>query len=149
MAFRVLQGAAGGLLAPLSQMMLARYAGRHLARVMGFAVMPILIAPILGPVIAGNILQHASWRWLFYLNLPVGVVALALAILLLPNDEDAKRWRTFDLAGFLLLSPGLALLLYGLEYAGQSSGRWSLLASGTADCRFPSARRAQGRSCSD
>jgi EmrB/QacA subfamily drug resistance transporter len=128
-AFRVLQGAAGGLLAPLSQMMLARYAGRHLARVMGFAVMPILIAPILGPVIAGNILQHASWRWLFYLNLPVGVVALALAILLLPNDEDAKRWRTFDLAGFLLLSPGLALLLYGLEYAGQSSGRWSLLAA--------------------
>lgn len=128
-AFRILQGAAGGLLAPLSQMMLARYAGRHMARVMGIAVMPILIAPLLGPVIAGNILQHASWRWLFYLNLPVGLTALCLAMFLLPHDEDTKRRRSFDLAGFMLLSPGLTLLLYGLEYVGHPSGRLSLIAA--------------------
>ena len=126
-AFRVVQGAAGGLLAPLAQMTVARFAGRHLARVMGYSVMPILIAPILGPVVAGYILQHGSWRWLFYLNLPVGLLAIILAVLLLPKDELSAKHRAFDLGGFLLLSPGLALLLYGLEYSGKTEGRICLL----------------------
>src|SRR5580692_2824340 len=74
-AFRVLQGMSGGLLAPMVQMMIARAAGKHMARMMGYAVVPILLAPLLGPVIAGAILQFASWRWLFLINLPVGALA--------------------------------------------------------------------------
>src|ERR1700724_3462372 len=63
-AFRILQGMSGGLMAPMTQMMMARAAGKqHMARIMGYAAVPILIGPILGPVIAGAILQHASWRW--------------------------------------------------------------------------------------
>ena len=111
--FRILQGMSGGLLAPLAQMMMARAAGKHMARVLSLAAMPIVLAPVLGPIIAGAILQHASWRWLFLVNLPVGVVALALAALFLPPDSEETRRRDLDLAGLALLSPGLALFLYG------------------------------------
>jgi len=114
-ACRVLQGMCGGLLAPMTQLMMARAAGSHMARVMGISAVPILIAPILGPVLAGAILQHASWRWLFLVNLPVGVVAIVLAILLLPGDRAQTRPRELDLAGLALLSPGLVLFLYGSD----------------------------------
>jgi MFS family permease len=67
-AFRVLQGMSGGLMAPMAQMIMARAAGKQLARVIGYAAVPILLGPILGPLLAGAILQHASWRWLFLVN---------------------------------------------------------------------------------
>jgi MFS family permease len=103
----------GGLMAPLAQMMMARAAGRHMARIIGYAAVPILIAPILGPVIAGAILQYASWHWLFFINLPVGALALILAVFFLPNDREQTRPRDLDLAGLALLSPGLVFFLYG------------------------------------
>lgn len=124
--FRVLQGIVGGLLAPMAQMMIARAAGRHLARVMGYAVLPILIGPILGPVLAGSILRHASWRWLFYINLPIGVLAVILALFWLPDEREQANRRTFNLAGFAMLSPGLVLFLFGLEHVGQRTGQFSL-----------------------
>lgn len=126
---RLLQGMAGGLLAPMTQMMMARAAGRHMARVLGYTVMPILIAPILGPVVAGAVLQHAAWPWLFYLNLPMGILGLSLAALLLPGDAATIQRRPFDLPGFLLISPGLACFLYGLPNASHAAGA-SFLAAG-------------------
>jgi EmrB/QacA subfamily drug resistance transporter len=128
-AFRVLQGMGGGLMAPMTQMMLARAAGKHMARVMGYAAVPILLAPILGPVIAGAILQFASWRWLFLVNLPVGALATVLAIFFLPNDGEETRRRDLDLVGFALLSPGLVLFLYGSEHMGERIGQVSLALS--------------------
>jgi len=128
-AARMVQGIAGGLLAPMTQMMIARVAtGRHMARVMGYTVVPILIAPILGPVLAGAILKYAAWPWLFYLNVPIGAVGVMLAALLLPPDEAVPRKRPFDLPGFVLISPGLVLLLYGLQHAVGSDGGWALAA---------------------
>ncbi|WP_284889185.1 DHA2 family efflux MFS transporter permease subunit [Burkholderia sp. lyk4-R2A-23] len=114
-AFRVLQGVSGGLLAPMAQMMIARVAGQQMARVIGYAAVPVLIAPILGPVVAGAILQHASWRWLFLANLPVGALALALAAWFLPGDSDETQRRELDWVGLALLSPALVLFLYGAE----------------------------------
>lgn len=125
---RVLQGIAGGLLAPMTQMMLARAAGRHLARVMGYAAMPVLLAPILGPILAGAILKSAGWPWLFYINLPVGILAVTLAAFLLPSDTASIRKRPFDLPGFLLISPGLVAVLYGLDHASQRQGALTVLA---------------------
>jgi EmrB/QacA subfamily drug resistance transporter len=119
---RVFQGMAGGLLAPLTQLMMARVAGRQMARVLGYAVVPLLSAPILGPVVAGAILDRASWSWLFYVNLPIGVLAVGLAWFLLPRDEPSAERRAFDLFGFLLISPGLVALLYGLERAAHGAG---------------------------
>src|ERR1700744_2586352 len=90
-AFRILQGMSGGLMAPMAQMMMARVAGKNMARVMGYAAVPILMGPIFGPVIAGAILQYASWRWLFLINLPVGALAVVLAVLFLPRDHEEVR----------------------------------------------------------
>ncbi len=112
---RIIQGMAGGLLAPMAQMMVARWAGQHIARVMGIMIVPVLLGPIFGPSLAGLILQHASWRWIFFINLPIGVLAVVLALWILPRDENRIHLPAFDLLGFLLLSPGLVLLLYSLE----------------------------------
>jgi len=117
-AARVLQGIAGGLLAPMAQMMVARAAPRHIARVMGIMVVPVLLGPICGPSLAGFILQHASWRWIFFINLPIGVLAIVLAALILPKDGATEGRRSFDLGGFLLISPGLVLAMHSLESLG-------------------------------
>src|ERR1700733_7386048 len=122
-AFRILQGMSGGLMAPMAQMMIARAAGKHMTRVMGYAAVPILLAPLLGPVIAGAILQYASWRWLFLINLPVGALASVLAIFFLPNDSEETQRRDLDLVGFALLSPGLVLFLYGSDHMGERIGQ--------------------------
>jgi EmrB/QacA subfamily drug resistance transporter len=124
-AFRVLQGVSGGLLAPMAQMMIARAAGRQMARVVGIMALPVLLAPVFGPIIAGAILQYASWRWLFLVNLPVGALALLLAVLLLPADRDEATRRKLDWVGLMLLSPGLVLFLYGSDKLGDVTGRIS------------------------
>jgi MFS family permease len=121
--FRVLQGMSGGLLAPMEQMMLARAAGKHIARVMGYAAFPLLLGPILGPMLAGTILQHASWRWLFLVNVPVCLAGIVLAALFLPDDSGERRTRAFDGFGFALLSPGLVLFLYGSDHLQETTGR--------------------------
>jgi EmrB/QacA subfamily drug resistance transporter len=124
---RVLQGMAGGLLAPLTQMMLVRAAGKQMARAVGYAAVPILIAPTIGPIVAGVILKYAGWPWLFYINLPVGILAVTLAAFLLPTDAGAIQKRPFDLLGFLTISPGLVCLLYGIEQASRGEGTWIFL----------------------
>jgi EmrB/QacA subfamily drug resistance transporter len=141
--FRVLQGMSGGLLAPMAQMMIARAAGRHMAQVVGFTAVPILLAPLLGPVAAGAILQFASWRWLFLINLPVGVVALALAAAFLPNDRGETRPRSLDLLGLALLSPGLVLFLYGADHLGERVGAMALGAAAVMLGRSGGRRRAR------
>jgi len=120
---RVLQGMSGGLLAPMTQMMIARAAGRHMARVLGYAALPILLGPILGPVLAGTILQFASWRWLFLVNVPVCLAGIVMAALFLPDDSGERRVRAFDGVGFALLSPGLVLFLYGSDHLQETTGR--------------------------
>jgi EmrB/QacA subfamily drug resistance transporter len=127
--FRILQGMSAGPLAPMAQMMMARAAGKRMACVLGVAAMPILLAQLLGPVTAGAILQFASWRWLFLVNLPVGVLALVLAVLFLPNDREETKPRDLDLIGWALLSPGLVLFLYGSDHIRDRIGIVSLAGS--------------------
>jgi MFS family permease len=128
--FRLLQGVSGGLMAPMTQLTLARVAGKHLVRVVGYAAVPVLLGPILGPVIAGAILQHATWHWLFLINLPIGILAVVLASLFLPDDDDKKEAaKGLDLIGFLLLSPGLVLFLYGSDHLGEQTGVTTILLS--------------------
>ena len=122
-AFRVLQGVSGGLLAPMAQMMAARIAGKHVAKMMAFIAAPVMVGPILGPSLAGFIAQHASWRWIFFINLPVGVVATIAAWRVLPPDRDTLAPRSFDLLGFVLLSPALVMTMHSLENLGAVEGR--------------------------
>ena len=125
---RVLQGLVAGVLAPMAQMMIGRVAGKHMERVMGYATLPILLGPILGPVLAGTILMHARWPWLFFINVPVGALGIALAARLLARDTAPAPRRPFDGVGFALISPGLVALVYGLQNAAHSAGKAALFA---------------------
>lgn len=120
--FRIFQGLAGGLLAPMAQMMVARHSGDRMARMMVFVSVPALMAPILGPFVAGSILHLASWNWIFFLNLPIALSAMVLAAILLPADEELQR-RKLDVFGLLLISPGLVLLLDGLNELSTKDAR--------------------------
>ncbi|TQL88094.1 EmrB/QacA subfamily drug resistance transporter [Actinoallomurus bryophytorum] len=131
-AFRALQGVGGGMIVPLSLMILARAAGpEQRGRVMAIVAMPAQVAPIMGPLIGGVIVDAASWRWIFYVNVPVCLVALLLARRGIPADAPEHRGegRWLDLTGLALLAPGLGLTLYGLS---TSAHRLPLLAAGTA-----------------
>jgi EmrB/QacA subfamily drug resistance transporter len=119
-AFRTLQGVAGGAIMPAGQMLLARAAGpQRMGRVMAVIGVPALMAPVLGPVLGGAILEWASWEWIFLVNVPVGAVALVLAFRLLPVDAgDAAERRAraggVDWLGLAAVASGLPLIVYGL-----------------------------------
>ncbi|MCR3722681.1 drug resistance transporter, EmrB/QacA subfamily [Prauserella flava] len=122
-AFRVLQGLGGGLLPPTGQALLARVAGKsRTGRIMSIVGVVPMLAPVLGPLAGGTLLEVADWPWLFLVNLPVGLIAMLLAAWLVPHVPAADRASRFDLRGAMLLSPGLAAVLFGLTDIG-SAGR--------------------------
>jgi EmrB/QacA subfamily drug resistance transporter len=117
-AFRVIQGVGGGMILPLGQLMMATAAGpKRMGRVMSIVAVPAMLAPILGPTLGGLILDNASWRWIFYVNLPVGLFAFVAALRTLPRVERTPTDR-LDLRGLLLMATGLPLFTYGLAEIG-------------------------------
>ncbi|MGP3937252.1 DHA2 family efflux MFS transporter permease subunit [Nonomuraea sp. KM88] len=111
--FRILQGIGGGLILPVSQTILATMAGpRRLGRVMALVAVPGQLAPLLGPVLGGILIDGPGWRWVFWVSVPLSIAALVLSWHGLPDTVPADP-RPFDLRGLLLLCPGLAVLLYG------------------------------------
>jgi EmrB/QacA subfamily drug resistance transporter len=120
--FRVLQGLGGGMIMPAGMTILAQASGpQRIGRVMSVVGAPMLLGPILGPVIGGLILQHLSWRWIFYVNVPIGALALVLAYRLLPKAKPEHRER-LDFLGLALLSPGLAGIVFGLSETSSHGG---------------------------
>jgi EmrB/QacA subfamily drug resistance transporter len=120
--FRVLQGFGGGMIMPVGQAIMARTAGpQRMGKVMGIVGVPQLLGPILGPVLGGLIVSNISWRWIFIVNVPIGIVAFWLSRTYLAPTAGDNEHR-FDLAGFLLLAPGLALIVYGLSQVGVVGG---------------------------
>jgi EmrB/QacA subfamily drug resistance transporter len=116
--FRVLQGIGGGMIMPVVQLMMAEAAGpKRMGRVMSIVAVPMMLAPILGPTIGGLILDNASWRWIFYVNVPIGIVAFVLALRMLPRVEP-QRVDPLDYIGLGLLATGLPLITYGLAEIG-------------------------------
>lgn len=121
--FRVLQGFGAGMIVPIGQTMLARAAGpARMGRVMSAVAVPAMLAPVLGPVAGGLILDRLSWRWMFYINVPLCALAVIAAIRLLPRDIAAERADRLDILGLALLSPGLGALVYGAAQAGSGTG---------------------------
>ena len=120
--FRILQGIGGGMIMPIGQSIMATAAGpQRMGRVMSVLGVPMLLGPVLGPVLGGLIVDSVSWRWIFYVNLPIGVVAVALAMRILPARATSDVAHKLDVLGLALLSPGLGLFVYGLSQAGQGS----------------------------
>ena len=116
--FRAAQGVAGAFIPPLSQSFMLDTAkpSRH-PQVMAIWGMGIMIGPILGPILGGWLTESANWRWVFYVNLPIGVISLAILLAELPH-RDAQP-RRFDLAGFALLGLTLAALQLMLDRGNQ------------------------------
>lgn len=129
-AYRVFQGIAGGLLAPMMQLMMARHAGRNMARVIGVAAMPVMVGQMAGPSLGGLILTWLDWHWIFLVNVPVGLIAIGFAWRVLPLDEPTTT-RRLDILGLAMLSPGLALLMESLVALSHQdpSAPYSLVAS--------------------
>lgn len=113
--FRILQGAAGGLLTPVGMAMLFRtYPPQERVKIQRYLVLPIALAPALGPILSGLLVDQLSWRWGFYINLPIGVLALLFGLFFLKEQVEPSVGK-LDWPGFLLATPGFALLVYALS----------------------------------
>lgn len=123
-AFRVVQGIGAGIALPAGQAVLGIAAGpQRMGRAMSIASAPMLVGPVLGPVLGGALIQHLNWPWIFFVNLPVAGLALALGARLLPDGPPGPRHGgRLDVAGFLTLSGGIGLLFYGLSAAASGAG---------------------------
>ncbi|WP_214323899.1 MDR family MFS transporter [Nonomuraea sediminis] len=121
--FRAVQGIGGGIMMPLMVTLVIQAAkGRNIGKVMATVTLPTALGPILGPVLGGIILSLADWRWTFFVNIPFCVVGGWLAWRNLPHDRPAPDRPRLDIVGLLLLSPGVAAIIYGLSRVEGSSG---------------------------
>jgi EmrB/QacA subfamily drug resistance transporter len=129
-AFRVLQGAGGGMLAPVGMAMLFRaFPPEERIRASAILTGPTTLAPALGPVLGGLLVTDLSWRWVFYVNLPIGAAAFAFGAVFLRHTTESRPGR-FDLAGFLISGIGLGSLMYGVS-EGPDQGWGSATVLGT------------------
>lgn len=115
-ALRVLQGASGALMVPVGRLLVLRFTPpeRRMAA-MSNLVWPALVAPVIAPPLGGFIATHASWHWIFFLNVPLGVLAFVLAWRLVPSLAPEAEPKRFDWLGFVLSGAGIFALLTGLE----------------------------------
>jgi EmrB/QacA subfamily drug resistance transporter len=114
-AARVFQGVGGGMMQPVGMALLFRtFPPARRARASQILIIPTAVAPAIGPIVGGLLVQHASWRWVFLINIPIGALAVVFGALFLRPQPETPAGR-FDLPGFLLGGPGLAILLYGVS----------------------------------
>src|SRR6202044_3771131 len=130
--FRALQGIGGGMILPIGQMMMAEAAGpKRMGRVMSLVAVPAMLAPILGPTVGGLIIDDlhlwgiASWHWLFFVNVPIGLIAVIAGIRVLPRVA-AKTSEHLDYVGLLLVVVGVPAIVYGLAEIGETSSFTSI-----------------------
>ena len=121
---RILQGAGGALMVPVGRLAVLRTTKKQdLMRAIATITWPGLAAPILGPPLGGFITTYASWRWIFFLNAPLGLLALALALRIIPGDRQDTA-KPFDWTGFVLTGAACFALMYGLDLVGREGASW-------------------------
>ncbi len=119
-AFRFLQGIGGGILTPVGTAMLFRaFPPQERAKAAAILMIPMVVAPASGPVLGGYLVEYQSWEWIFWINIPVGVLGFIFAGLFLKEEKQASAGR-LDMLGLLLGGGGLASLMYGLAEAGDN-----------------------------
>jgi len=117
-AFRVLQGVGGGILTPVGTAMLFRaFPPGERAKASAILMIPMVVAPASGPVLGGYLVEFHDWRWIFLINIPVGVLGIAFAGMFL-REEKQPNPGSIDIPGFILGAAGLAALMYALAQAG-------------------------------
>ena len=124
-AARVVQGLGGAMMVPVGRLTVLRTTQKSaLVGAIALLTWPALAAPVLGPPVGGLLTTYASWRWIFYLNVPLGLLAIGLAAALMPNLREEAR-RRFDVPGFLLSGLALALLMEGTELVSGEGPGWA------------------------
>ncbi len=117
-AARVVQGIGGAMMVPVGRLILLKTVPKdQLVSAMATMTLPALVGPALGPLVGGFIATYASWRWIFFINVPIGLLGLGLVLSLIPNVKEAER-EPFDATGFVLSALALAALMFGLENVG-------------------------------
>jgi EmrB/QacA subfamily drug resistance transporter len=120
-AARILQGLGGAMMNPVGRLILLRaFPREQLVRAMAYVSIPSLLGPTLGPLLGGVITTYASWRWIFYVNIPFGLMAIAIAWHSVENPRGIAR-AGFDLPGFLICGAGMVLLQFMLETVGRGA----------------------------
>ena len=126
---RMIQGMAGAMMAPVGRLVLLRSVPKNdLVRAMSYLTMPALLGPVIGPPLGGFIVTHASWRWIFYINIPICIVGVTLVSIFIQNIKEETR-EPLDWRGFFLTGLGLASLVYGFENVGRGALPASAVAS--------------------
>ena len=119
---RLLQGAGGAMMVPVGRLVLLRTVPKsQIVSAMFWMLLPATIGPLFGPVVGGFLTTYLSWRWIFYINLPVGLLGIALTTRFIPQLRESMPTR-FDLLGAVLSGVSLACLIFGLESAGRGTG---------------------------
>lgn len=117
-AMRVLQGMGGALMVPVGRLAVLRTTPKHqLITAIATLTWPALVAPIIGPPLGGFITSYADWRWIFFINVPLGIVAIILALRVIPDLHEDTR-RPFDLTGFVTTTVAMVSLVYAMESLG-------------------------------
>lgn len=128
-AFRVIQGIGGAMMVPVGRLVVLRLTPKKsLVSVMATLTWPGLVAPVLGPPLGGYLTDYSGWRWIFYLNVPLGLIACVVAIRLVPSVMLSKEYP-FDWLGFILTSTGLVFFLSASELFGQAPVDWGVVGS--------------------
>ncbi len=123
-AARVIQGIGGAMMVPVGRLVVLRTTEKHnLIDAITFITWPGLIAPVVGPPLGGFITTYFSWHWIFFLNVPLGIIGMALSTLLIPNLMEDKV-KPFDWIGFLLSASACVSFVYGMELVGRETSRW-------------------------
>ncbi|HVI89591.1 MAG TPA: MFS transporter [Dongiaceae bacterium] len=116
---RLLQGAGGAMMVPVGRLVLTRTVERHeLVRAMAFLTFPALIGPVVGPPVGGFLVTYASWRWIFWINIPIGIIGVILVSLFIRDTAEVER-QPFDFVGFLFCGTGFAGVMFGMESIGR------------------------------
>lgn len=120
--FRIVQGFSAGFIMTLVSTMCVEIAGREcMGRMMSTIGIPMVLGPILGPVIGAIIVQFLSWRYIFFVNIPIGILAITLMIMKLPNFTPSNINAKFDFVGIVLLGVSSGTLIYGITKAAKSA----------------------------
>jgi EmrB/QacA subfamily drug resistance transporter len=118
-AARILQGVGGAMMVPVGRLVVLRSIPKpELVSAMAYLTVPALIGPVIGPPLGGFIVTYTSWRWIFAINIPIGLLGLALSLRFIPNVSEPRLER-LDLAGFGIVSLGLAATMFGFENIGR------------------------------
>src|SRR5271156_2084667 len=133
---RIVQGMGGAMMVPVGRLVLLKTVPRsELVRAMSYVSLPAMLGPVSGPPLGGFIATYGSWRWIFFINIPIGLIGLTLINLFIEDFRETGGGRPFDFRGFVLTGVGLASLAFGFETIGRGAVPWvvtvGLMAAGT------------------